>query len=53
MNSTPPAYVLDHVGLAVTDLVASRDEQALAFVAVTVTCMPTEKDRAVAPATVP
>jgi catechol 2,3-dioxygenase-like lactoylglutathione lyase family enzyme len=32
MNSTPPAYVLDHVGLAVTDLVASRHfyEQALA-----------------------
>jgi ornithine cyclodeaminase/alanine dehydrogenase-like protein (mu-crystallin family) len=32
MNSTTPAYVLDHVGLAVGDLVASWDfyEQALA-----------------------
>jgi catechol 2,3-dioxygenase-like lactoylglutathione lyase family enzyme len=32
MNNTPPAYVLDHVGLAVTDLGASRDfyQQALA-----------------------
>ena len=32
MNSPTPAYVLDHVGLAVGDLVASRDfyEQALA-----------------------
>lgn len=32
MNNTPPAYVLDHVGLAVTDLVASRHfyEKALA-----------------------